>query len=255
MSLEIEIFPARQDNFGYLVHDSATGKTASIDAPDEVAIRAALEKTGWTLTDIFVTHHHLDHVEAVLPLKADGDITVTGPKSEADKIEGLDVMVAGGDTVELGDTRFRVYDAPGHTLGHIAFHDPGNGHLFSGDALFSLGCGRMFEGEPGPMWEGLKALRDLHDDTLIYCGHEYTKANAAFALSIDPNNPELNDRAAEVELQLAGGQHTIPARLGTEKKINPFLRADDPAMAALMGMENAAPAETFAAIRKAKDVF
>lgn len=255
MPTQVEIFPARQDNFGYLVHDSATAKTASIDAPDENAIRAALEKTGWTLTDIFITHHHLDHVEAILPLKAEGGVTVTGPKSEADKIEGMDVLVSGGDVVELGDTRFKIYDTPGHTLGHIVYHDPANGHLFSADALFSLGCGRMFEGEPGPMWEGLKALRTLHDDTLIYPGHEYTKANAAFALSIDPNNPELNDRAAEVELQLAGGKHTIPARLGVEKKINPFLRADDPAMAALMGMENAAPAEVFAAIRAAKDNF
>lgn len=255
MPSQIEIFPARDDNFGYLVHDKRSGKTAAIDAPDEAAIRAALEKTEWTLTDIFITHHHTDHVEAILPLKADGDITVTGPKKEADKIEGLDVLVEGGDVVELGGTKFKIYDTPGHTLGHISYHDVSNGHLFCGDALFSVGCGRMFEGQPRPMWEGLAALRTLHDDTLIYCGHEYTRANAAFALSIDPENHELRDRAAEVELQLVGGQFTVPTRMGVEKKINPFLRADDPAMAILMGMQGSSPAEVFAAIRKDKDDF
>lgn len=255
MPVQIEVFPARDDNFGYLVHDTGTGRTASIDAPDEKAIRQALDKTGWTLTDIFITHHHQDHVEALRPLKADSGITVTGPKSEADKIKGLDILVSGGDVVMLGDTKFKIYDTPGHTLGHIVYHDRINKNLFSADALFSLGCGRMFEGEPGPMWEGLKTLRKLDDATLIYCGHEYSKANAAFAQSIDPENPELRDRAAEIELQLAGGQATIPARLGQEKQINPFLRADDPAMARLMGMEGASAADVFAAIRKGKDNF
>ena len=191
MAAIIEVFGAREDNFGYLVHDEATGRTASIDAPEAAAIKAALVRRGWELTDIFITHHHIDHVEAIPGLKAEFGARVVGPRAEADKIADLDVLVGGGDTVTLGETSFNIYDAPGHTLGHIVFHDPVGQSLFSADALFSLGVGRMFEGTPGPMWEGVKALRALPDETLVYCGHEYTASNARFALSIDPGNLAL----------------------------------------------------------------
>jgi len=255
MALDIEIFECLSDNYGYLIHDTATGATAALDAPEEAPIRAALERRGWNLTDIFITHHHADHTDGIAGLKADFGAKVTGPRAEQDKISGLDVLVGGGDTVMLGETAFRIYDAPGHTLGHIVYHDPEGKHLFTADALFSLGCGRMFEGTPGPMWDGLAALRDFPDDTLIYCGHEYTAANAKFALHIDPSNSELEDRAEQVTRQRRNGLFTIPVKLGQEKRINPFLRADDPAMAKLMGMEGAAPADVFAAIRKGKDNF
>ncbi|MBS3850111.1 hydroxyacylglutathione hydrolase [Devosia sp. J2-20] len=255
MAVIVDVFGARDDNFGYLVHDTASGRTAAIDAPETAAIKAALARRGWDLTDIFITHHHLDHVEAIPELKAEFGARVVGPKAEADKIADLDVLVAGGDTVTLGETSFDIYDTPGHTLGHIVFHDPVGKHLFSADALFSLGVGRMFEGTPGPMWEGIKQLRALPDDTLVYCGHEYTASNAKFALSVDPDNTALQKRANEVAALRAAGKPTIPFPLGEDKAANPFMRADEPALARHYGLEGADPAEVFAAIRKGKDNF
>lgn len=255
MSVIVDVFPARSDNFGYLVHDTATGRTAAIDAPEASAIRAALQHRGWKLTDIFITHHHIDHVEAIPELKAEFGARVVGPRAEADKIADLDELVAGGDQVSLGNTVFDIYDAPGHTLGHIVFHDKAGKHLFTADALFSLGVGRMFEGTPGPMWEGVKALRELPDDTMVYCGHEYTAGNAKFALSIDPDNVALQKRAAEIAALRAADKPTIPFNLGEDKAANPFLRADDPVLAKHFGLEGADAAEVFAAIRKGKDNF
>lgn len=255
MSLIVDVFPARSDNFGYLVHDTATGRTAAIDAPEAAAIRTALAHRGWTLTDIFITHHHIDHVEAIPELKAEFGLRVVGPRAEADKIADLDELVAGGETVTLGETVFEVYDAPGHTLGHIVFHDKAGKHLFTADALFSLGVGRMFEGTPGPMWAGVKALRDLPDDTLVYCGHEYTQSNARFALSIDPDNTALQKRAAEVDALRLAGKATVPFLLGEDKAANPFLRADDPGLARHFRLEGAEAGEVFGAIRRGKDSF
>jgi len=255
MGLIVDVFAARSDNFGYLVHDQASGRTAAIDTPEAGPIREALDQRGWTLTDIFITHHHIDHVEAIAELKSAFGTRVVGPRDEADKIEGLDELVGDGDIVELGESRFAVMATPGHTLGHIVFYEKEGGHLFSADALFSLGVGRMFEGTPGPMWEGLKRLRDLPDETLVYCGHEYTQSNAKFALSIDPDNEALKARAAEVESLRAAGRPTIPFNLGEDKKANPFLRADAPELAKHYGLEGADPAEVFAAIRKGKDNF
>jgi hydroxyacylglutathione hydrolase len=255
MGLIVDVFEARSDNYGYLAHDSATGKTAAIDAPEAEAIEAALQRRGWTLSDIFITHHHLDHVEAIPALKDAFGATVTGPRAEAEQIAGLDRLVGGGDVVALGETTFRIFDTPGHTLGHIAYYDAAGGHLFTADALFSLGVGRMFEGTPGPMWEGLKALRDLPDETLIYCGHEYTAANARFALSVDPDNATLRARAAEVDALRIAGRFTIPVSLKLEKATNPFLRADSPEMARAMGLPGDDAAAVFGALRKAKDNF
>ena len=255
MSVIVDVFGARSDNFGYLVHDEASGRTAAIDAPEAGPIKAALARRGWTLTDIFITHHHIDHVEAIPELKAAYGTRVVGPRGEAQKINDLDELVAGGGQVVLGETIFDVYDAPGHTLGHIVFHDKANKHLFTADALFSLGVGRMFEGTPGPMWEGVKFLRTLPDDTLVYCGHEYTESNARFALSIDPENAALQQRAAEVKALREQGKPTIPFSLGEDKLANPFLRADAPELAKFYGLEGAAPADVFAAIRKGKDNF
>jgi len=256
LALLIETFLCRSDNYGYLVHDVASRRTAAIDAPDAKAIKAVLEKRGWQLTDILVTHHHSDHVEGIPQLKREFDATVTGPRAEAEKIMGLDVLVTGASTVTLGDTDFLVIETPGHTLGHVVYYEPAGGRLFCGDALFSLGCGRMFEGKPAAMWGALAELRELPDDTLIYCGHEYTLDNARFAQSIDPNNTALNLRAAEVKRMRADGRYTIPVSLGLEKRTNPFLRADEPAIAA--GLKLAAgskPADVFATLRAAKDTF
>ncbi|MDP3314777.1 MAG: hydroxyacylglutathione hydrolase [Devosia sp.] len=256
MSILIDIFPARSDNFGYLVHDTATGKTAAIDAPDAKAIKEAAARRGWTLSEVFITHHHTDHVEGIPVLKRDLGVTVTGPEGEQSKILGLDVLVKAGDTVKLGESAFQVMETPGHTLGHIVYFETAGRHLFSADALFSLGVGRMFEGQPGPMWAGLEQLKALPDDTLIYCGHEYTAANAAFALAMDPKNAALNIRAAEVKRMLADGRYTIPVSLGMEKATNPFLRSDQPVLAKAVGLAPGAdPVDVFAKLRKAKDEF
>jgi len=255
LALDVEIFSCLSDNYGYLLYDSGSGATAALDAPEAGPIEEALKRRGWTLTDIFITHHHKDHTDGIALLKAMHGARVTGPRAERDKIAGLDVLVGGGDSVMLGETRLDVMEAPGHTLGHVVYFDAAGQHLFSGDALFSLGCGRMFEGSPGPMWAGLAALRALPDDVLVYCGHEYTEANARFALSIDPDNAALKARAEEVRRRRAEGRFTIPSRLGDEKAQNPFLRADNQALAARMGLAGAAADEVFAAIRKGKDNF
>ncbi|WP_417583652.1 hydroxyacylglutathione hydrolase [Pelagibacterium sp.] len=255
MSLEIAIFPALSDNFGYLVRDSASGRVAAIDAPDEAPILAELEKRGWTLTDIFITHHHPDHTDAIAPLKRRFDCNVVGPKDEASKIAGLDALVSGGDSVTLGETVFEVIDVPGHTLGHIAFFAPQDKVLFSADALFSMGVGRMFEGDAQSMWAGLERLKALPADTTVYCGHEYTLANAKFALSVDPENEALKARAQQAQSQIDSGEPTIPFNLGEDFAINPFLRADTPELAKSMGLEDAPAWQVFGAIRKAKDNF
>lgn len=256
MALLIDTFLCRTDNYGYLVHDVDSGKTAAIDAPDAKAIKAALERRGWDLSDIFVTHHHTDHVEGIPALKREFNCMVHGPRAEAERILGLDMLLSGSSTVQLGNTSFLVIEAPGHTLGHIVFYEPVGGHLFSGDALFSMGVGRMFEGKPGPMWSALAELRELPDETLLYCGHEYTVDNARFAQSVDPRNTALTIRAAEVKRMRDGGQFTIPVSLGMEKRTNPFLRADDPVLAKAMNLPpDSAPEVVFAALRRAKDDF
>jgi hydroxyacylglutathione hydrolase len=256
LPLLIDIFLCRTDNYGYLVHDVETRKTAAIDAPDAKAIRGRLAARGWSLTDIFVTHHHHDHVEAIPVLDREFSVKVTGPAAEAEKIAGIDVPVEPGDRIQLGATPFTVIGTPGHTLGHVAYHDPYGGHLFSADALFSMGVGRMFEGKAQQMWEGLEALMELPDATLIYCGHEYSEANARFAQSVEPANPALRLRAAEVARMRAAGAFTIPVTLGMEKATNPFLRAGRPQLAKAMGLPPGSPVHVvFGALRKAKDDF
>ena len=255
MALTIEQFLCRGDNYGVLVHDPEEGVTASIDAPEEKPIRDALAAKGWRLDRIFTTHHHGDHVEGNLPLKAASNCAIVGPAAEAGKIPGIDQAVRGGDTFMFGAFEVRVIDTPGHTLGHISYWLPSAGVAFVADTLFSLGCGRIFEGTPRMMWESLLKLRALPDDTIIYCGHEYTEANARFALTIEPDNAALVARAEEVRALRAAGQPTLPTTIGREKATNPFLRADMAGMGARLGMADADPAAIFAEIRRRKDNF
>lgn len=256
MPVLVDVFMCRSDNYGYLVHDVETRRTAAIDAPDAGAIKAALNHRGWALTDVIITHHHRDHVEGLPMLKSDFDITVTGPRAEADKIIGLDVTVSAGEAVSVGSTTFLVIPTPGHTLGQIALYNSADGHVFTADALFSMGCGRMLEGKPGTMWEALKTLRALPDHTLMFCGHEYTVDNARFALTVDPRNAALRLRASEVSRMREEGRFTIPVTMGMEKRTNPFLKADAPEMAQAMGLDrDVDPSVVFAALRAAKDNF
>lgn len=253
--LDIELFGCRSDNFGVLLHDPATGATASIDAPEEKAILDALARRGWQLTHIFTTHHHLDHVEANAALKAKFGATIVGPAREADRIPGLDKPVDEGDRFEFAGHPVEVIWTPGHTAGHICFHLPEDRLLFAADTLFALGCGRLFEGTPTEMWQSLSKLAALPDDTTVYFGHEYTLSNARFALTVDPDNGALKERAAEIERVRAAGRFTAPTTIGLERRTNPFLRAADLGIRKVLGMPNGTDAEVFAEIRARKDRF
>jgi hydroxyacylglutathione hydrolase len=253
--LELEVFPCRSDNFGVLVHDPESGLTASIDAPEEQPIIDAAARRGWTITHIFTTHHHTDHVEANLVLKQKFGLEIIGPVNEAVAIPGLDRTVADGDEFHFGDHLVRVIETPGHTAGHICFHFPDDKILFAADTLFALGCGRLFERSASDMWSSLQKLAVLPDETAIYFGHEYTLSNARFALTIDPDNERLKTRAAEIEELRADGKFTIPTMMGLEKETNPFLRPADPAIRRNLIMEGRTNEEVFAEIRKRKDNF
>ncbi|MFO1089037.1 MAG: hydroxyacylglutathione hydrolase [Hyphomicrobiales bacterium] len=254
-SLMIEQFPCREDNFGVLVHDPATKLTAAIDAPDAAAVERALARTGWTLTHILVTHHHGDHVEGILPLKERHGAKVVANRADAHRIPGVDVTVEPGQSFRFGSHEAEIIDTPGHTVGHIAWHFPQANVAFVGDTLFSLGCGRVIEGTMDQMWSSLERLRRLPDDTKIYCGHEYTVANAKFALSVDPENPALQARAREADAERAQGKATLPVTIGAEKRENPFLRPEDPAIRRGLGMEKAKDAEVFGELRQRKNRF
>ena len=253
MALAIEQFSCRSDNFGVLIHEPDSGLTGSIDAPEEGPIARKLAEKNWSLDHIFTTHHHADHVDGNLPLKSAHGCQITGPSGEAAKIPGLDRAVAEGDKIAFGGFEITVIATPGHTLGHIAYWIPKAGVAFVADTLFAMGCGRVFEGTPAMMWSSLEKLLALPDETTIYCGHEYTLANARFALTIEPGNADLVARAEEVEKLRAANQPTLPTTMAIEKKTNPFLRVNEPAIRANLGMANATPAEVFAEIRKRKD--
>ncbi|WP_448950876.1 hydroxyacylglutathione hydrolase [Labrys neptuniae] len=255
MSALIELFLCRTDNFGVLLHDEASGRTAAIDAPEAAAIEAALQRRGWRLTDILVTHHHGDHVEGIEALKASYGCRVVAARADARRIPAVDVTVAEGESVEVGTLTAEIIDTPGHTVGHIAYWFKQEKLLFAADTLFSLGCGRLFEGTPADMWRSLQKLRALPDDTQLYCGHEYTLANARFALSVDPGNQDLVKRAAEVEAQRAAHRFTVPVLLGAEKRENPFLRADDAGIAKGLGLAGADAVTVFAELRERKNRF
>ena len=253
--VQVRLFPCLKDNFGVLVHDPATGATAAIDAPEAAPVEAALAASGWKLTDILVTHHHGDHTGGIAELKRRHGARVTAPRKEAAKIPDVDVTVGEGDNVTVGSLAARVIETPGHTLGQINYFFPTAKLLFAGDTLFSIGCGRVIEGTPEMMWQSLLKLRALPDDTRLYCGHEYTDANIRFAQTIEPNNPALAARGAEVERQLAAGTPTIPTLMAEEKRANVFLRADEPAVAAAVGLAGKPAAEVFAEVRARKNRF
>ncbi len=255
MTAKTHLFPCLSDNFGVLLHDPATGATASIDAPDTAAVEAALKETGWTLSHILVTHHHQDHTAGIAELKARYGCRVIGPRDESAKIADLDETVAEGDTITFGSLSARVLDTPGHTSGHISLVFDADKIAFVGDTLFSIGCGRVIEGTMEQMWNSLLKLRALPDDTQFFCGHEYTQANIKFALTIEPDNEALLARAKEVEQLRASGKPTIPATIGAEKAQNCFLRADVPSVAAAVGKAGRPAAEVFAEIRERKNKF
>jgi hydroxyacylglutathione hydrolase len=246
MPLIVHQFACLSDNYGFLVRDEATGKTATIDTPDADAILAQLDQLGWTLDLILNTHWHPDHAGGNAAIKAATGATIIGP-AEVTRIAPLDREVHDGDGVDLGETHFTVIDTGGHTLGHIAYHDAADDIVFVGDTLFALGCGRLFEGTPEQMWTSLQRLTALPDQTTVYCAHEYTASNARFALSVD-SDPAVQARADQVFATRERLQPTVPTSIGAEKATNPFLRAP-------LLRPDLSPAMAFAEIRAAKDGF
>ena len=255
MALSIEQFMCRTDNFGILARDPVSGRTAVIDAPEERPIIEAIERTGWKPDTLLITHHHPDHVEANLTLKQRYGLEIVGPAAEASKIPGIDRTVVDGDSFAFGSEEMRVIATPGHTSGHVCYHFPKSKILFAADTLFALGCGRLMEEKPPVMYASLMKLVVLPLDTTVYCGHEYTQSNARFALTIDPDNSALKERAREIDRLRADGKPTLPTTLLAEMATNPFLRWGDAAIRKNLGMQAATDAEVFAEIRKRKDVF
>jgi hydroxyacylglutathione hydrolase len=255
MAAQLHLFPCLKDNFGVLIHDPASGTTAAIDAPEAAAVEAALAKTGWRLSEILVTHHHADHTQGIAALKAHHKCRVVAPRAEAARIADVDETVGEGGSVKVGGLQGRVIDTPGHTAGHISYFFPADKIAFVGDTLFSIGCGRVIEGNPEMMWHSLLKLRALPDDTQFYCGHEYTDANIRFAKTIEPDNKALAARAEQVKTLLAAGKATIPATIGAEKAENPFLRADNPEVAKSLGLSGKPAWQVFAEIRERKNRF
>ena len=255
MSLKIIQFPCLSDNYGYLIHDPDQGVTGCIDTPSSDAINKALNDHGWRLDIILNTHWHMDHVGGNETLKKQWGCQIIGPAGEGDKIPGIDRAVEQGDKVTIGNCEASVFATPGHTLGHIVYHFEADECAFVGDTVFALGCGRLFEGSPEQMWASLSKIIAFPPQTKLYCAHEYTQANAAFALSVDPTNEILIKRNDEINALRAEDAPTVPSTLAYELETNPFLRPSDPAIRAELAMPTASDTEVFAEIRRRKDNF
>ncbi|WP_108262179.1 hydroxyacylglutathione hydrolase [Mangrovicoccus ximenensis] len=255
MPLTLVTVPCLSDNYAYLVHDPATGATAVVDVPETGPVEAALEERGWTLSDIWITHHHHDHIGGVDALRKATGARVTGARADDHRLPQLDTAVEPGDSFAFGGETVEVIDVSGHTVGHIAFHIPGAEMAFTGDSLMGLGCGRLFEGDAEMMWNSLCRLRSLPGATMICSGHEYSQSNARFALTIDPENAALAERAADIASKREAGTPTVPVALTLEQETNPFLRADLLSLKAALDMAEAPDAAVFGEIRRRKDSF
>lgn len=240
-NLQIAMFPCRSDNYGFLIHEPKSGQTAAIDTPDSDEILRQADALGWDVTHIWNTHHHFDHVGGNSAIKDARGVTIIGPKAEAAKITDIDHAVDEGDSVKLGDISATVWDTPAHTLGHIAYYFESEGVIFVGDTLFALGCGRLFEGTPKMMYDALQRFAALPEQTQVFCAHEYTLSNGAFALSVDGDNKALRDYMDNARALRAEDKPTVPTTIGKERAANPFMRARG--------------AQELGAIRAAKDNF
>jgi hydroxyacylglutathione hydrolase len=253
--LQIEILPVLRDNYVYLARDAGSGSCAAVDPSVAEPVLKALDRLGWRLTHILNTHHHHDHTGGNIELKRATNCAIVGNRDDARRIPGIDIAIRDGEEFTLGEQKALVLDISGHTIGHIAYWFGEAKAVFCGDTLFSLGCGRLFEGTPRQMWSSLMRLRALPGETRVYCGHEYTESNARFALAIDADNPALRRRAEEVRMLRAESRPTLPTTIAAERTTNPFLRADDPALQRAVGLEGQDAVVAFAEIRRRKDVF
>ena len=253
--LNIELIPCLSDNYTFFLSDPDSDFLAIVDPSDKDGVMAALEERNLTPTHILNTHHHWDHAGSNLAFKKKYGVKIVGPRAEADKIPGLDLDLGDGDLYDLGGHEAKIFDVPGHTAGHIAYWFGQDQALFCGDTLFALGCGRLFEGTPKQMWSSLSKLLDLPDDTRVYCAHEYTQSNARFAVTVEPGNQALQDRAKAIDDARAKGEFTVPSTIGLEKATNPFLRPDSPDLQKTIGLDGADLVEIFAETRRLKDNF
>jgi hydroxyacylglutathione hydrolase len=252
--LEIRQIPILSDNYIYLIREPG-GQVAVVDPAGVTPVLQEAERLGWKITHILNTHHHMDHVGGNIELKWLTKCTIVGPSADPQRIPGVDIKVADGEVFQFGQAAAEVLFVPGHTRGHIAYWFKDSAALFCGDTLFSIGCGRLFEGTPAQMWESLSRLRQLPPETRVYCAHEYTQSNIRFALTVEPDNAALQRRAAEVQALRARGLPTVPSTLGEELAANPFLRADVAALQTAVGMSGQDPVDVFAEIRLRKDTF
>lgn len=239
--LSIEAIPILSDNYAWFVHDGPAGPAAMIDPAEEAPLVAAIDEAGGRLDMIFLTHHHADHIAAAEALRQRYGARVVGAAVDAYRLPPLDIAVRDGDVVAFGTQQVQVIATPGHTSGEVSYYFPTGPALFCGDTLFSMGCGRLFEGTPADMFASLRRIDALPGQTLLCCGHEYTQSNARFALHVAPDSPAVQARAAEVARLRARGLPTLPVRLDVERATNPFLRAPDVA--------------TLGRLRKEKDSF
>jgi hydroxyacylglutathione hydrolase len=253
--LEIVQVPVLQDNYVYLAHEPASGATAVIDPAVAPPVLDAARQRHWRITHILNTHNHGDHVGGNLAIQEATGCRIVGFAPDSHRIPGITDRIQDGDRVQLGEATAEVIFVPGHTSGHIAYFFREDRALFCGDTLFALGCGRLFEGTPQQMWPSLEKLRRLPDDTRVYCAHEYTLANARFALTIEEDNAALAERSREVKALRDRDTPTVPSLLGEEKATNPFLRADKPSVARAVGLPGADPVAVFAEVRRRKDNF
>jgi len=255
MPLEIVTVPCLADNYAFLIHSNETGETAVVDVPEAAPIEAVLADRGWSLSHIFVTHHHWDHVQGVDPLRAATGAKVIGARKDARRLPKLDLAVAEGETFQFAGHEVRVFDVSGHTVGHIAYYIPDARAVFTADSLMALGCGRLFEGTPDQMWASLSKIAGLPTETIVCSGHEYTAANAKFALTIEPGNAALVARATAITQARANGLPTVPSTLAEELATNPFLRAGLSELKAAINMPDASDVAVFAEVRARKDRF
>ncbi len=253
--LEIIQIPVLTDNYIYLLHDEACNKTAVVDPAEAEPVLAVLKQKGWSLDYIFNTHHHWDHVGGNLELKEQTGCLILASSEDQHRIPGIDHTLDDGEKIKLGEENIGIISTPGHTLGHIVYYCHQQHALFCGDTLFSLGCGRLFEGAPEQMFHSLEKIKALPDDTKIYCAHEYTAANARFALSVDPSNEALIAYASKINQLIEQQQPTIPSLLADEKACNPFLRPDALSIRESLNMLDKEDLEVFARLRKMKDHF
>lgn len=253
--LEIRIVPCLSDNYAYLVRDADAGLCAVVDPSEPEPVKRALAARGWRLTHILNTHHHFDHTGGNVPLKEEFGAQVVGPEKDRERIPALDIGVDESRDWRFGPHSVRILEIPAHTRAHIAFVFADQKAAFTGDTLFAMGCGRLFEGTPQMMWTSLSKLMRLHDGMRIFCGHEYTLNNGRFALTLEPQNRDLANRMVEVEALRAQNKPTIPSTMGLEKRTNPFLRPDSPEIRRTLGMATADAVDVFAEMRRRKDVF